>query len=70
MTNYSVNNQSMLHVEELMIIEPGVNVTLIVGDNNNGNANLLSALVSMDVAMPDRKIHTTNYKRKQCCNTQ
>ena len=54
-TNNGINNKTMLHVEVLMIIEPGGNVTLMIEDINSNNKNLWSALASMDVALTDRK---------------
>ena len=63
MTNNSVHNQTMLHVEDSIIIDPVVNVTLMIEDNNSKNTTLLSTLSSMDVVFPDRKISTANYKQ-------
>ena len=59
----SVNNQTMLHVEDLTIIEPWVNVALMIEHNNSNNENVLSALSSMDVALLDRKISATNHEQ-------
>ena len=37
-----VNIQTMLHVEDLMIIENGVHVTPMIEDNNSHSENLLN----------------------------
>ena len=63
MTKNSINNQTILHVKDLIIIEPGFNDAIIIEDNNSNNENLLNALASMDVLFPDRKTSTTNYKQ-------
>ena len=63
MTNNSINNQTTLHAADLMIIKPGLNITLMIECVISNSSNLLRALVSMDVVFPDRNISTTNYKK-------
>ena len=70
MTNNSINNQTKLHEEDLMIIEPGFDIALMIECVITNSADWLSALVFMDVVCTDKKTSTTNYKKNRDYNTK
>ena len=46
-----------------MIVDPEVNVTLMIEDKHSSNENSLDALAPMDVVLPNRKISATKYEQ-------